>query len=100
MREMTGFKKLREHGRIAWIEQVYGWVTALEDVLSVLSTDGFSECKRETTTSRRDCHPAGGVWQGVDARTGSVASLVWVQHAAPPDASCSSRSTGSPSRAT
>ena len=36
------------------------------------------ECKRETTTSRRDLRPAGGVRQGVNARTGSVASAIRV----------------------
>ena len=69
MQEMTGFTALREHSRITWIER-----------------EGFAECKRETTTSRRDRHPAGGVWQGVDPRTGSVASAVWVNHAAWPPA--------------
>ena len=54
--------------------------------MSVLSSEGFAECKRETTTNRRDSHPAGGIWQGVDPRTGSVASAVWVNHAAWPHA--------------
>jgi len=30
------------------------------------------------TTSRRDLRPAGGVWQGVNPRTGSVASAICV----------------------
>jgi hypothetical protein len=33
---------------------------------------------RPPTTSRRDLRPAGGVWQGVNARTGTVASAIWV----------------------
>jgi len=33
------------------------------------------------TTSRRDLRPAGGVWQGVNGITGSVASAIWVAHA-------------------
>jgi hypothetical protein len=82
MREMTSFNELREHSRITWIEQEHGWIAAPEDVVNVLSNDGFEECKRETTTSRRDRQPAGGVWQGVDTRTGSVASAVWVNHTA------------------
>lgn len=79
---MRGFKALLEHGRITWMEQERGWVATPEDIVHVLSEEGFEECKRETTTSRRDSHPAGGVWQGVDCRTGSVASAVWVNHAA------------------
>ena len=83
---MMGFKALREHDQITWIERERGWVATPEDVVKILSREGFEECKRETTTSRRDRHPAGGVWQGVDTRTGSVASAVWVNHAAWPHA--------------
>jgi len=82
MRAMTGFNALHGHSRITWIEQEHGWAAAPEDIVTVLSNEGFEECKRETTTSRRDCQPVGGVWQGVDPRTGSVASAVWVNHAA------------------
>lgn len=81
MREMTGFRELREQSRIRWIEQEHGWGAAPEDIVNALSSEGFEECKRETTTSRRDRHPAGGVWQGVDPRSGSIASAVWVNHA-------------------
>jgi hypothetical protein len=83
---MRRFKALREHCQIRWMERECGWVATLEDIVHVLSQEGFEECKRETTTSRRDHHPAGGVWQGVDHRTGSVASAVWVNHAAWPPA--------------
>jgi hypothetical protein len=83
---MTGFRALREQRRITWIERDRGWIAVPEDMVSVLSSEGFEECKRETTTSRRDSHPAGGIWQGVDPRTGSVASAVWVNHAEWPHA--------------
>jgi hypothetical protein len=86
MREMTRFKALREQSRITWIERERGWVATPDDIVAVLATEGFSECKRETTTSRRDRQPSGGVWQGVDTLTGSVASAVWVTHAAWPHA--------------
>jgi hypothetical protein len=49
-----------------------------EEILKALSTDGFEECQRAMTTSRRDLRPAGGLWQGGDPRTGSVASAIWV----------------------
>jgi hypothetical protein len=86
MREMTRFKALHDESRIAWIERERGWAATPDDIVTVLVSEGFSECKRETTTSRRDRQPAGGVWQGVDTRTGSVASAVWVSHAAWPHA--------------
>src|SRR5438093_11815212 len=78
MRAMTGFDELREHNRITWIEQAQGWIAAPDDIVNVLANEGFEECKRETTTSRRDRQPAGGLWQGVNTLTGSVASAIWV----------------------
>ena len=86
MQAMTGVNALREHNRITWIEQEHGWIAAPEDVVNVLSGEGFEECKRETTTSRRDRHPAGGLWQGINTRTGSVASAIWVNRPAWPHA--------------
>src|SRR2546428_3622765 len=78
MRQMTGLNELRERGLMTWIEQEHGWVAAPEEIVKAFSKDGFEECNRETTTSRRDWQPPGGVWQGVDTRTGSVASATWV----------------------
>ena len=52
--------------------------------MTVLSNEGFEECKREQTTSRRNRRPAGGLWQGVNPRTGSVASAIWVNRPAWP----------------
>lgn len=75
---MHGLNELREQGRMTWVEEDHGWFAAPEDIVGALSNDGFAECKRETTTSRRDLRPAGGVWQGVNTRTGSVASAIWV----------------------
>ena len=86
MREMLGLTALREQSRITWIEPDRGWMAIPEDVVRLLSSEGFAECKRESTTSRRDHHPAGGIWQGVDMRTGSVASAVWVNRGAWPRA--------------
>jgi hypothetical protein len=77
---------LHEQGGMAWIAGQNGWVAVPDDVVSALSTDGFQECKRELTTSRRDSRPAGGVWQGVNPRTGAVASAIWVNGSAWPQA--------------
>jgi hypothetical protein len=78
MQEMNGLDELRGHGRMTWVEAEQGWAAAPEDIVKALSRDGFEECKRELTTSRRDSRPAGGVWQGINTRTGAVASAVWV----------------------
>jgi hypothetical protein len=72
---------LHDQGRMTWTEQEHGWVAAPEDVLEALARGGFHECKREMTTSRRDLRPSGGVWQGVNRITGSVASAIWVARA-------------------
>ncbi len=76
-----GLDELRRQGGMDWIQQEQGWGATPDDVISALSKDGFDECKREMTTSRRDIRPAGGLWQGVNTRTGSVASAIWVNRA-------------------
>ncbi|MBI4637911.1 MAG: hypothetical protein HY727_16370 [Candidatus Rokubacteria bacterium] len=81
-----GLDTLHELGRMTWIEEPYGWVAAPEEIVDALLHDGFEECKREMTTSRRDSRPAGGVWQGINTRTGSVASAIWVNRPAWPEA--------------
>ena len=70
--------ELREHGQMTWNEDEQGWTGAPREILAALAADGFAECKREMTTSRRDCRPVGGLWQGVNPQTKSVASLIWV----------------------
>jgi hypothetical protein len=78
MREMIGLTELRRQGRMTWMEPEHGWAAAPEEILTALAKDGFAECKRELTTSRSDSRPAGGVWQGVDTQTATVASAIWV----------------------
>ena len=63
---------------MTWTEPEHGWVAVADEVLQALARGGFHECKHEMTTSRRDLRPAGGVWQGVNRMTGSVASAIWV----------------------
>ena len=77
-RPMTGLNELREQGKMTWIEQEQGCVRGAGGNRNGTLEDGFEECKRQMTTSRGDKRPAGGVWQGVNPRTGSVASAIWV----------------------
>ncbi len=51
---MNRLNELCEQGRMTWIDAEQGWVAVPEDVLK----------------ARR---PAGGVWQGLNTRTGSQA---------------------------
>lgn len=71
---------------MTWVEEEHGWVAAPDDIIEALLKGGFDQCKREMTTSRRDRRPAGGVWQGIDPRTGSVASAIWVNRRMSPQA--------------
>lgn len=78
---MSVLAQLHDQGRMTWTERERGWVAVPDDVVDALAEGGFEECKREMTTSRRDLRPAGGVWQGVNRITGSVASAIWVARA-------------------
>jgi hypothetical protein len=75
---MNELDELRGHGRMTWIEAEQGWVAAPEEIVNALSSGGFEECKREVTTGRCHSRPAGGVWHGINRRTGAVASAIWV----------------------
>ncbi|MBI3635228.1 MAG: hypothetical protein HY216_03275 [Candidatus Rokubacteria bacterium] len=46
-------------------------------VVDALAREGFAEFKREVTQGARGAMPAGGLWQGLDGRTGTVASVIW-----------------------
>jgi hypothetical protein len=48
-----------------------------EQVVDSLEQSGFHEYKREVARTGHD-HDAGGMWLGLDADTGSVASVIWV----------------------
>ncbi len=76
--QVSALDELHGRGRMTWTERERGWVAVPDEVMVALARGGFQECKREVTTSRRDLRPAGGVWQGVNRITGSVASAIWV----------------------
>jgi hypothetical protein len=80
---MNAIDELRKQGKMTWIDEEHGWIAAPEDILDALANDGFVECNRATTTSRRDLRPTGGIWQGVNRTTGCVASTVWVNRPSP-----------------
>ena len=79
--EVSGLVDLHDQGRMTWTERERGWLAVPDEVVNAFARGGFEECKRATTTSRRDLRPAGGVWQGVNHTTGSVASAIWVVRA-------------------
>lgn len=71
--------ELREDGRMHWLDDAHGWRAEPDEVVSALAAEGFEEYKRETARTPRGGDAAGGVWQGLDHRTGAVASTIWVR---------------------
>jgi hypothetical protein len=60
-------------------------VTDPEQVMEALTSDGFEEYRR--VVARRRTHaPTGGMWQGLDPRTGAVATVIWVARPTPREA--------------
>jgi hypothetical protein len=64
-------------GRMQWTGE--GWLAEPDEVVDALARDGFQECKREVTRNPASRATSGGVWQGLNAQTGAVASAVWVR---------------------
>jgi hypothetical protein len=80
---MDRLRELRDAGKIEWIEEMTAWAGRLDDIVRALGDAGFQECRKEIVRSRRDRQPAGGLWQGLNQRTGVVASAVWINGTGP-----------------
>ena len=76
---MKALRDLLSEGRIAWAPEVRGWLAQPGDIVDALAREGFAEFKADAARSRRGRPASGGIWQGLDARTGAVASAVWVR---------------------
>jgi hypothetical protein len=76
---MEALNELVREGRIAWAADARGWIARPGDIMEALAREGYAEFKADAARSRRDREPAGGIWQGLDARTGAVASAIWIR---------------------
>ena len=76
---MEALDQLVREGRIAWVPDARAWSARPDDIVDALAREGFAEFKADAARSRRDRTPTGGIWQGLDARTGAVASAIWVR---------------------
>jgi hypothetical protein len=76
---MEALNELVREGRIAWAADARGWIAKPGDIMEALAREGYAEFKTDAARTRRDCTPAGGIWQGLDARTGAVASAIWIR---------------------
>jgi hypothetical protein len=86
MVDIQRLNDLRAHGQMTWTGRDQGWIARPDDVVTALAREGFEEYKREVTTHRRGRRAAGGVWQGLNTHTGSVASAIWVSRSLPDEA--------------
>lgn len=76
---MNALRELMTQGRIAWAPQARGWIARPGDIVDALAREGFAEFKVDTARTGRNRAPTGGLWQGLDCRTGAVASAIWVR---------------------
>ena len=71
------------HRDAIWRPDEGAWVADPEHVVRALATEGFAEYKREVARDGRTHVPSGGMWQGLDPRTGAVATVIWVARPTP-----------------
>ena len=79
MEPTPNLEELRARGAMTWADEERAWMARPDDVVNALTSGGFQEYKCESTRSGRDREATGGVWQGLNASTGAVASAVWVR---------------------
>jgi hypothetical protein len=77
MQDIDRLDQLRAKGRMHWLDDVQAWRAEPDEVVRALAAQGFEECKCETARTPRGGAITGGVWQGLDPRTGVVASTIW-----------------------
>ena len=80
----TRFDTMKREGRLRWIPDERAWVARPDEIVEALAHEGFAEYKREIARNGQSAR--GGVWQGIDTRTGSVASAIWVNRSPETDA--------------
>lgn len=80
---MAQITDLEQTGTMRWHADDHAWVADPEQVVQALASDGYREYRCDIARSSRDHEAAGGMWQGLDPRTGAVASVIWVRQPAP-----------------
>ena len=76
---MEALDQLVREGLIAWVPAAQAWRGQPDDIVGALARAGFAEFKADAARGHRGRTPTGGIWQGLDARTGAVASAIWVR---------------------
>lgn len=82
---MVHLDSLEHHGAMYWRPEQRAWSADPAEMVKALQKDGFREYKHEVVTRGRSRTAWGGMWQGLDPRNGTVATVTWVMHMLPPD---------------
>lgn len=80
---MQQIDELEHGGAMRWRAEDGAWVADPEHVMQALTNEGFQEYRREIAKCGRGRAASGGMWQGLDPRTGIVATVIWVRHSTP-----------------
>ena len=80
---MGRIAELEHQGAMRWSAEDHMWVADPECVVQALTGDGYREYRREIANHARNQTRAGGMGQGLDPETGTVATVIWVNHAVP-----------------
>jgi Winged helix-turn-helix DNA-binding len=81
--------ELERNGTMCWRAEDHAWIADPDDVARALTDDGFHEYRREiarrarTPASSSGIESSGGMWQGLDRRTGAIATVIWVTNPTP-----------------
>src|SRR2546421_10279685 len=62
--------ELERRGEMRWRAEEHAWVADPDHVVRALTDAGFQEYKREIAKDNRSHATSGGIWQGLDPRTG------------------------------
>lgn len=79
MREREHLLTMLASGRIRWTSERRAWRADPVAIVQALREDGYQEYQSMDARGRPGRESAGGMWQGLDARTGKVASAIWVR---------------------
>src|SRR6266550_1138129 len=80
---MQQIDDLEHAGTIRWRMEDGAWIADPAHVVQALTNEGFQEYRHEIAKCGRNRSATGGMWQGLDPRSGVVATVIWVRHAAP-----------------
>ena len=80
---MEHLEILERQGAMQWRSEEHAWNADPTQVMEALGQDGFQEYRREVASDGHGHVPSGGMWQGLDPRTGAVATVIWIAHVSP-----------------